>query len=165
MRMIQQTPEQLVLLHRPIMLSIGLVFLCLCLLAAGMWNITDGAWGKAGIAFLAAAALAAPAIWFAMERIDVEFDSTRGTCTVQTRHLSGSSQELYRLDQVEEATLQSHKGPGYGAGAHRIALVLAPGRPEDIRPLISGYGGERGVKDLAQRINSWLKTARASKDT
>lgn len=155
--MIRQTPEHLVLIHRPILLGAALAIGALVLMAFGLWHIIGGAWVKASVALVAAAALAGPALWFGTERIEVVFDAPRGQCTIETRRLNGTQHETIKLDQITQAALDTHKSPGHGAGAHRVALVLSPGH----RPLTAGYTGNRSAKDLEARINGWLETIRA----
>ncbi len=138
------------------MLCAVLTLLALALLAVTLWNLSQGEWIKAGVGFLSTIALAAPALWFAAERVDVHFDATAGVCTISTKRLNGAQQEVYPLDQIERALVETHKGPSETAGAHRVALVLAPGRAEDRRPLTKGYASGRGAKELTDRINRWL---------
>ena len=162
MRLLRQSPQELVLLHRPVVLCAALVALTLALLAVTLWNLWAGEWVKAGVGLLSTAALAAPALWFAAERVDVRFDAVSGQCTISTRRLNGSLQEVYTLDQIDRAMVETHKGPSDTAGAHRVALVLSPGRTEDRRPLTKGYASGRWAKDLTERINRWLADHRGT---
>lgn len=156
MRMIRQSPEQLVLLHRPLLLCGILSGGAVLVLVVALWALAGGGWIKALVGLLCALGFAAPALWFGMERVDVVFDAAAGTCTLDTRRLSGSQQEIYRLDQIDRAMIQTHKTPHDTKGAHRAALLLVPGRPEDERPLTAGYTGPKAANDLVARINGWL---------
>lgn len=158
--MVSQSPQRLVLLHRPVMLCAALGLGVLLLVFATFWNISQGDWVKAGTAFVCTLALMAPALWFAAERVDVAFDAPSAQVTIHTRRLSGSQQETYPLPQVQKAMVQTHKGPSDTAGSHRVALVLEPGGVDNRLPLTTGYAGGRGAGELVARINTWLEAQR-----
>ncbi|ABG30960.1 hypothetical protein RD1_1316 [Roseobacter denitrificans OCh 114] len=160
MKLIRQTPDELLLLHRPILLCIALAAGAALALGAAVWNITQGEWLKTGIALLATAGLVAPALWFGAERVQIAFSRTSGTCTIDTHRLSGAQHEVFRLDEIDAAIVETHKGQGDTAGSHRVALTFTAGDAENRRPLTPGYAGGKGAKDIAARINGWLDTAR-----
>ena len=160
MKMLRQSPEQLVLLHRPVMLCAALSAAVLLMVAVTFWNLMQADWVKAGVAFLSTLALLAPALWFATERVDVTFDAALQTVRIKTCRLSGEQEETYPLAKVERAMVQTHKGPSDTAGSHRVALELHPGRAEDRVPLTTGYAGGRGAAALVTRINGWLEDTR-----
>ncbi|MFK7762044.1 MAG: hypothetical protein AB8B62_02185 [Roseobacter sp.] len=161
MKLVRQTPEELILMHRPIWLCAALGVAAAIVLGAGFWHVTQAAWLKAGVGLLMAIGLAGPALWLGTERVIVTFDKHAGTCAIDTRHLRGHMHESYPLASVDHAVVQSHKGFGQGK-AQRAAIVLAPCRVEDHRPLTQGYGGGRQAADLVVRINAWLEQARAT---
>lgn len=150
------------MLHRPLLLCVALASGAVCLLGASLWNIYIGDWLKSGVALLATAVVMVPAIWFGAERVDVVFDAKAGTCSVRTRRWSGPVHETFQLARIDRAMVQTHKGPSDAAQAHRVALVLAPGRPEDRRPLTTGYTSGSGAADIVARINGWLAENRCA---
>ena len=156
MRLLRQTPQELVLLHRPVVLCAVLVLMTLALAAATFWNVAQAEWLKAGLGALCTFGLMAPAIWFATERVDVRFDATRDEERISTRRLSGSSVEAHALGQVKRAMVQTLKGPSDTSGAHRVALELEPGGADNRLALTTGYASGRGAEELVTRINSWL---------
>lgn len=160
MKLIRQTPDELLLLHRPIFLCIALAAGALLALGAAVWNITQGEWLKAVIALLATAGLVAPALWFGAERVQIAFSRISGTCTIDTHRLSGVQHEVFRLGQIDAAIVETHKGQGDTAGSHRVALTFTAGGDENRRPLTTGYAGGTRAKDIAARINGWLDAAR-----
>ena len=163
MRMTHQSPERLVLIHRPLLLFTALGTGTLALLALAAWNIAQGDGTKAALAFLCAAGLVGPAIWFAAERVDVVFDAQKDRVTISTRRLSGAQHETHPLQRVQRAMVQTHIGQSDSARAQRVALVMDPGKAEDRLPLTTGYASGRGATDLVDRINGWLDTARSDR--
>jgi hypothetical protein len=161
--MTHQSPERLVLLHRPVLLCAVLCAGTLALLAVGMWNMAQGDWAKAALALLSALGVAGPAIWFAAERVDVVFDANKDRVTISTRRLSGAQHETHPLQRVQRAMVQTHIGQSDSARAHRVALVMDPGKAEDRLPLTMGYASGRGATDLVDRINGWLDSARSDR--
>lgn len=164
MKLVRQTPEELILMHRPIWLCTALGVAAVVVLGTGFWHLSQAAWLKAGVALLMAIGLAGPALWLGTERIIVTFDRGAGTCAIDTRHLRGPMHESYPLTTVDHAVVQSHKGFGQGS-AQRAAIVLSPCRQEDHRPLTQGYAGGRQAADLVARINAWLEQARETSKT
>lgn len=162
MKLIRQTPDELLLLHRPILLCLALAAGAVLALGAGVWNILQGDWLKAVIALMATAGLVAPALWFGAERVQIAFCQTSGTCTIDTHRLSGVQHEVFRLEQIKSAIVETHKGQGDTAGSHRVALTLTAGDSENRRPLTTGYAGGSRAKDIAARINGWLEAARTA---
>ena len=160
MKLIRQTPDELLLLHRPIFLCIALAAGAALALGTGVWNVMQGEWLKSVIALLASAGLLAPAVWFGKERVQITFCQTEGTCTIDTHRLSGVQHEVFRLDQIEAAIVETHKGQGDTAGSHRVALTFTAGDAENRRPLTPGYAGGKSAKDIAARINGWLEATR-----
>lgn len=157
MKLVRQTPEKLVLLHRPVALSAALSACALVVLVFGIWHLSDGRWMKAGIALLVASGLMLPALWFFAERVEVIFDAVSRNATIDTRRLTGPVEEQFRLDKVLKALVQTQKGPGHATAVHRVALLLAPGEKEDERPLTKGYTSGRSASETVARINSWLQ--------
>jgi hypothetical protein len=161
--MTHQSPERLVLLHRPVLLCAVLCAGALYLLAVAMWNMAQGDWAKAALALVSALGVAGPAIWFAAERVDVVFDANKDRVTISTRRLSGAQHETHPLQRVQRAMAQTHIGQSDSARAHRVALVMDSGNAEDRLPLTTGYASGRGATDLVDRINGWLDTTRSDR--
>ncbi|MFK7744401.1 MAG: hypothetical protein AB8B47_05065 [Roseobacter sp.] len=165
MKMVRQSPDQLVLLHRPRLLSVALGACVLMVLGILLWHITQGNWVKAGAAFALSLALLAPTLWFATERIDVCFDTETNRVSLKTRRFTGEQEETYKLSALKSAIVETYKGPAETAGSHRVALVIETAATDDQIPLTKGYAGGRNAAALANRINTWLETARNPSNT
>lgn len=164
MRMVHQSPTKLVLMHRPMLLCVALGAGAVLLLGVTLWNVAQAQWLKAALGLACTLGLIAPAIWFATERVDVTFDAHAQTVSLRIKRLSGQSDEVIRLADLEKAMVQTHVGPSDSASAHRVALVRKPGGPENILPLTTGYASGRGATDIVARINTWLEQTQAQSD-
>jgi hypothetical protein len=156
MKVIRQTPEDLVLLHHARALCAALMLAALVLALFGLWTLAAQDWLRAGVAMATALALAAPALWLWADRVEVHFDARAERLSIDRRALTGPSHESCPLRDVLKAVVQEQKGPVNRTGAYRVALQLAPGTPAEARPLSTGYGGKAEAEALAARINGWL---------
>ena len=164
MKMLRHSPDELILLHRPVVLCTVLLAGTLFLAGVTVWNFGNADWLKAGLGALCTLGLLAPALWFAAERVDVRFDARSGCVTIDTRTLAGTTSEMHPLGAVKRALVQTHKGPSDAAGAHRVALEINPGGPHHRHPLTTGYASGTAVAALVDRINGWLAQQRTASD-
>ncbi|MCV3271787.1 hypothetical protein [Roseobacter sinensis] len=162
MKVLIDTPDRLVLEHRPILFGLGLVALTLLLVYAAMIHYAEGRAATGHFVFFITAALMGPAFWFAVERVQVTFDRHAGTVTWRVRRLSGDRVETYSLDQVTRAMLQTRKGDHDSSDTHRVALVLGADRWENRQGLTRSYRSGPQAERIVGQINRWLDSARAT---
>ena len=156
------TPTRLTLIHRPVALLAALMAAAALLVFLAGYNLHLGNSGRALLILLLILALLGPCLWFGMERVQVSFDATAGTCTIDIRRLTGSTIETLPLADIAKAMVQTHKGQSDSNDAHRVALVLGENRTENRRPLTTGYSTGPGAARAVDRINDWLKAQRGS---
>ncbi|MGD9295582.1 MAG: hypothetical protein PVI41_11920, partial [Roseobacter sp.] len=106
----RDTPEQLVLTHRPLALVAALMAAAGLLLWLAGYNFYLGNTGKALLSLLLALAVLGPSLWFGMERVQVTFDATAAGCRIEVLRLSGPTEEWLPLAEIDRAMLQTHKG-------------------------------------------------------
>ena len=162
MKIMTDTPERLVLEHRPLLLALLLVMLTLMLIYATMAAYAEGDTGKAFFTLAVTVVLMVPSFWFGIERVQVIFDRREKTCTVRKRRLSGDLFETHPLDTVTRAMLQTHKGNRDDPDSHRVALVLGADRLENRHGLTHSYRSGPRAQKVVQRINAWLDSARST---
>lgn len=156
MKILTDTPDRLVIEHRPILLAAALVAMTLLLLYASMAAFAEGDPGKAVFVLVVTALLMVPSFWFAVERVQVTFDRTAQTLTLRKRRLNGERFETHPLGDVTRAMLQTRKGDHDTADCHRVALVLGADRLENRHGLTRSYRSGPQAEKVVQRINAWL---------
>ncbi|WP_299673770.1 hypothetical protein [uncultured Roseobacter sp.] len=156
MKILIDTPDLLVLEHRPILLGLSLTALTLILVFAALSNYADGYAARGHFVLFLTAALMGPAFWFAIERVQVTFDRSVGTVTWRARRFSGERVTTHALGEVTRAMLQTRKGNHDTADSHRVALVLGTERLENRHGLTRSYRSGPHAEKVVQRINAWL---------
>lgn len=160
MQIVHDTPEQLVLRHRPVLLSAVLLLTTLYVAYAGLGNAAHGNTADALICLVAVLGLAGPGFWFAVERVDVIFDAARNRCTIHKRRMSGSHSEEHRLGSITRAMVQTLRGSSGDEGSHRVALVIGAEKLENRHGLTRSYASGQQAAQAVKRINDWLSTHR-----
>ncbi len=161
MRIVYDTPDQLVLRHRPLLFSSALVLATLFLTYAGLDNAAHGNTGDALMCFAVVVGLLGPGLWYAIERVDVIFDATRKRCTIQKRRMSGNHSEEHALTSITRAMVQTHKGSSGDGDTHRVALVIGADKLENRHGLTRSFASGRQAAQAVERINSWLSVHRS----
>ncbi|WP_299778808.1 hypothetical protein [uncultured Roseobacter sp.] len=162
MRILTDTPDRLVIEHRPLLLALALVALTLLLLYAAMASYAEGDTGKALFVLAVTLLLMGPSFWFAVERVQVIFDRRARTYTLRKRRLAGDQFETHPLDTVTRAMVQTHKGNHEDPDCHRVALVLGADRLENRHGLTHSYRSGQQARQVVGRINAWLDSARST---
>lgn len=158
MRIVQDTPNLLVIEDRPVVLGtvlgamvvmlLGLAFLTF---AAEPWLALGGSLGAAllGVAFAAF-----------VRRVFVAFDRAAGSVVIRSASIFGQTEEQLPLSEIIEAmvdTTASLDSPGSknrNTQTHRPVLRLKGGRLN--QPLTKVFSGGKGAAKIVDAINRWL---------
>ena len=154
MKIVQNTPDQLILKSTPwlfgLILSAGIVIsVGFGLNAASSANWTEAFWGVIGIpAFLALFLV------IFIRRDDLILD--RGQMTVELRHATffGKRRIVHDLSHLERAVIQ--KGTSQKSDTYRVAIVLNGGMDAGTHPVTEIYSSGNGAQIAADAINGWL---------
>lgn len=161
MKVVFDTPERLVLQYRPVLLSMALLAATLVMVYAALHNAAEGEPGTAVLCLVATLVLLGPALWFAVERVDVIFDAAKGRCTIRKRRMSGHQAEDHKLDTILRAMIQTYKSSDSdGADMHRVALVIGAESLENRHGLTRSYRSGTQAARTVERVNAWLDAHR-----
>lgn len=157
MRVIRNTPEQLILANRPWLLGVMLILFILIFVGSGLAMILDGEWPGlilaglgGGIGVIAFAAF--------VRRVQVILDRTAGTVTLRRRSVFGYSQVVHRLSHLREAVLEA-TASSKGGTLYRPVLVLDGGMSAGRHPIVQSYTNGSGPQRLTDAVNAWLALA------
>ncbi|MGJ8586826.1 MAG: hypothetical protein ACSHXW_01615 [Yoonia sp.] len=155
MKIVHNTPNQLVLRSVPWIVAITLGAVLLGVIAFGLNALFDGDlvdtfWGLFAIPLFLAIFLAV-----FVRRDDLILDRNRNLLELRHSTFRGRTRVQHKLEHLQKAELQSSKSTNSGM-TYRIALVLDGGMDAGTHPVtpvyVSGNGAKRGV----EAINTWL---------
>ena len=159
MRLITNTPDLLVLRHRPWALPLISGFLAL-LFAAGL-VVSLVIWEPHRFLPLAAGCLLSLAgLWLTSRGARLTADARTGQLEVTGTSLTGRRREVFALDEVARAEV---RGRPFGQDRREVSslsLLVETGGDQSWHSLPTGSGTGRAERE-AGYINAWLKSHRA----
>ncbi|MEJ8561431.1 hypothetical protein QTO30_09540 [Yoonia sp. GPGPB17] len=155
MKIVRNTPEQLVLRSVPWFIAITLSAAFLAVIAFGLnalfeGNMTDTFWGLIAIPLFLALFLAV-----FVRRDDLLLDRSRNLLELRHSTFRGRTRIQHKLEHLERAMVQSSR-TSKGGTTYRIALVLNGGMDAGTHPVTPVYTGGNGAKRGVKTINDWL---------
>lgn len=152
MRVKIDTPDRLVITHRPVILSVVLGGVILLQLWVALALGLDGNWFGT-IVMLLAALVAAVLAGALIRRIDLIMDRRAGEAQLLSATLLRKTHSRWPLSQVTGAQVQQAFSRN-GTHTHRPALSLSGGR---VQPLTPNFAHGADPSLVATAINRWLK--------
>jgi hypothetical protein len=160
MKTIENTPTRLVLEHRPVALTLGLILTSLATLAFAIVLFARG--NDAGVIFLCFALSPPVFAWFFLETRRIMLDRGVGTLTLEFRAPRGKRGTTHALDEGAQVVVQR---PGRTADDRLVPETGAPGVPtravlvakdgQEV-PLAEGYSKGPEAYQVVQTVNGWL---------
>ena len=155
MKVIYNTPEQLILRSRPWLLAVVFGACILGSVAFGLNALVAGERGQALWGLIAIPAFLALFLVIFVRRDDVILDRSRDLLELRHSTLLGRRKVQHRLADLERAMVQSDNKSDDGP-TYRVALVLHGGMDAGTHPVTPVYSGGDGAKRAADAINAWL---------
>ncbi|MGH1354683.1 MAG: hypothetical protein ACRBBS_06370 [Thalassovita sp.] len=147
------TPDHLVLLHRPWFSALGLLVFSLLFGAIALYLMQRDVAG--GALFLLGPALGVLFMLVFVRQIRIVFSRIENTVQIDRRALLSRKTQELALAQIEKVGLQQTRS---GAGlSFRIVLVGTKDSPHRKLPLTDHYSASRTPSNIAQTITEWLE--------
>jgi len=156
MRMIRNTPDQLVIAHSPWLYALMLGGFAAVFLITGFNAVLAGELN--GLVFLVPVALCALFFRVLVNPVRVIFDRPSRSVEIIKTSLTGRTRVTHSLDEITLARLRKMK-TSKGFTRSQMNLVIAGGQSGGWHP-ISDMSGARSHYRLTDLINAWLKAAR-----
>ncbi|NCO86456.1 MAG: hypothetical protein GW886_07495 [Rhodobacterales bacterium] len=154
MKIVTDTPGELVLESRPWRFGLGMVAVYLVI----VWNALKLIGNGGIIGGVAMIVFGAGFVWLMFHgfiRLEiVRFSRDAGSVSILRQGMSGRMSETIALRDVERAMVQTYDH-GDSGPTHRVALVLRRGKAPTV-PLMLAYTGGGGATRTTARINDWL---------
>jgi len=157
MKIVRNTPDQLILRSVPWILSVTIGICILVSVGFGLNGLltgllTEAFWGMIGIPAFVAIFIAV-----FVRRDDLILDRSRDLLEMRHSTVFGRTKVQHQLRHLESAVVQTQPGDAEGGPTHRIALVLSGGMDAGTHPVTPVYVGGNGARRAADAINDWLK--------
>lgn len=152
MKISMNTPDHLVIVHRPWFSAMALLIFTAVFGAIAAYLMQQGISGAA--LFLLGPALGVLFLLVFLRQTRVVFSRIEGTVEAERRALLSRQVQSMRLDQIEKVALQQTRS---GTGpAYRVVLLGSKDSPQRRLPLADHYTASRSPSNVAQAINDWL---------
>ncbi|WP_299300979.1 hypothetical protein [uncultured Litoreibacter sp.] len=156
MKITRNTPEQLIVGENPVWVAVLLVSMGMIFLGIGLSITLSGE--LMGLIFAAASLLPFSFLFIFVRRVQLIFEASKGTLTIQRKNLRAATTVVHDLTDVQGAELETSHGDN--SRLYRVTLVLT-GQSAGRHPITQAYsnvGNHQGVHDA---INAWLDSLRA----
>jgi hypothetical protein len=154
MKIVRNTPEQLILRSVPWIIAIMLCGFLLAVIGFGLKSLFEGNMSGTFWGLLAIPLFLSIFIIIFVRRDDLLLDRSRDLLELRHSTFRGRTRIRHRLAHLQRAELESSSGEN--GTTYRIALVLDGGMDADTHPVtpvyVSGNAAKRGV----EAINAWL---------
>ena len=158
MKILRNTPEQLIIEETPWVLGIMLVFFILAFVGPGLFLVTQGE--LIGLFFAGVGGgLGAMGLIVFVQRVQVILDTTTDEVIVRRRSVLRYDQVIHPLSQLAEAQLDMTRG-SKGTLMTRPVLIFDRGPSAGLLPVVSSYTSGEGPRRMVSAINGWLQAAR-----
>lgn len=157
MKVLEQSPDRLVIEENPVLLGCILAIAILIPAAIGLTMLASGS--LQGLWMLGVAAfLGIPFVVF-LRRVRVILDRSAGTVIIRTASLLGQSEQQLDIADIRKVEVEtsvnrsaSSNGRRSTSYTHRVVLHL----PDRVVPLTEVFSGGDGAEKAAEAIRAWL---------
>lgn len=157
MKILEHTPDRLVIEENPVLLGCILAIAILIPAAIGLAMLASG--GLDGFWMLGVAAFFGIPFVVFLRRVRVIFDRSAGTVIIRTASLLGQSEAHAALADIRKIEVETSISQSDSQGrqnsvsyTHRAVLHL----PDRVVPLTEVYSGGNGAELTAETIRLWL---------
>ena len=155
MKIVRNTPQQLILSSVPWVMAILLSCFLLAVVGFGIkslfaGNHTDAFWGLLAIPLFLSIFL----VVF-VRRDDLILDRSRNLVELRHATFRSRTKVQHKLNHLDRAQIQSSR-TSKGAVTYRVALVLNGGMDAGLHPVTPVYASGNGAKRGVEAINTWL---------
>ncbi|TNF62707.1 MAG: hypothetical protein EP307_06440 [Rhodobacteraceae bacterium] len=159
MKVIHNTPEQLIVEETPWLLGIMLIFFILCFVGPGLFLVFQGE--LMGLFFAAVGGgLGLMGLIVFVQRVQVILDGAGNRVILRRRTMLRYTQIEHALSDLSEARLDMTRG-SKGGTLYRPVLIFDRGMSAGDHPIIEAYTSGRGPGRAVDAINGWLQATRA----
>lgn len=155
MKVVRNTPDQLILENNPWLLAILVCAFALIFVTIGLFTISSDLW--LGVSFLFGGLLGGTVFVAAfVRRTQLILDRPRNLVERRRRSVLGYSKMTWKLEHLAGAAVQSSQSGD--STTYRAALRFNGGMDAGTHPITLVYSSGSGADRAARAINAWLDT-------
>ena len=162
MKIVRDTPEQLIIRNAPWAIGIVLALAILAMSAASLHGLGQGDYKFAAIMFACGPVFAGLFFALFVRRDDLILDRSRNV--VELRHATVRGRQTIRHDlkHLAKAVVETQGARNRGSSTtgqgptHRVAIVLTGGMDAGTHPITPVYASGNAADMAADAINAWL---------
>ncbi|WP_171208834.1 MULTISPECIES: hypothetical protein [unclassified Ruegeria] len=168
MKILRDTPNQLILSNTPWLIGLMLIGFILAFLGAGIFMVSDGdkpVWF--GILFAFFGGGMGAVIFCAMvRRVQVILDRPSKTILIRRQSVFGYETVEHALSDLSHAEVETSRTSRRGSSSkvHRPVLILDKGMSAGRHPIVETYYSGGGAQRLVDAVNSWLPARKVDTD-
>jgi hypothetical protein len=151
MKVIRNTPHQLILDSKPWLAGIIVIVVILVSLGVGLAAVLDGEFIFGLVFMVAGGGIGGLCFAMIIRRNQLILDRSRNLIEMRRRTMFGMKTRDFDLRDLTEAITQSSRS-NEGADTHRLALMI-DGHAE---PFTDVYTSGKGADRAAEVVNNWL---------
>ena len=152
MKVIEQTPDRLILENNPVVLAILLSSLALIFVAVGLFVISSDP--MTGLATLAGALVFGAVFVIAfVRRSQIILDRRNDLVELRRKSLLGYNRRTWDLHDLDRAVIQTSRSDK--SDTYRAALVFSGGMDAGVHPITLVYSSGSGASRAVAAINAW----------
>jgi len=157
MKIIRNTPQQLIVANKPWLIGIALILFILAFVGAGLLTAIEEPMFGIPFALFGGGIGAACFVAF-VRRVQVIFDCSSNLITIRKQSLYAYSEDTHPLSQLNKAVLEttvSSMNNGNASTMYRPSLDIGG----TLHPMVTSYTNTRGPARLVNAVNKWLQAA------
>ena len=154
MKIVRNTPDQLILHSVPWAITILLSVFFLAVIGLGLNALFQGDGQGAFWGLLAIPAFLAIFVAMFVRRDDLILDRSRNLLELRHSTVFGRRKIRHELHHLSQALVQSTRSEN--ADTYRVALILDGGMDAGVHPVTEVYASGKGAERAADAINNWL---------
>jgi hypothetical protein len=156
MKIIRNTPEQLILENRPVWLAVGVTLFSLIFFAIGLLTLGDNP-GNAVVFMVAGLGMGLIFNMVFVRRSQLILDAPRNLVELRRRSWFGYKSWTWELHYLDHAIVEGSYAKD--TNTSRACLVIGGGMDAGTHPITIVSSSGRGAKLAADTINAWLDSA------
>lgn len=157
MKIIRETPDQLIIENNPVWLAIFVTIFGLVFLGVGLFIVSS----EPGVGHAFIAGGLGISIGFNMifvRRTQLILDTTRNLLELRRRGWLGYSSRIWELRYLERVIVETSRSGD--TDTHRAALLINGGMDAGTHPITWVYSSGRGAERAQNAVNGWLDSYR-----
>ena len=162
MKIVRNTPEQLIIRNAPWAIGIVLALAILAMSAASLYGLGQGDYKFAAIMFACGPVFTGLFFALFVRRDDLILDRSRNLLELRHATVRGRQKVRHDLTYLEKAVVQTQGARNRGSSTtaqgptHRVAIVLHGGMDAGTHPITPVYASGNAADLAAKAINAWL---------